>query len=251
MSYAAPPPPSSYSPTPQVTFDVIGEAWEMFRVQMGPWIITGIIVVVIGGGFGLLMSIPEFVVNRHQFDQSVPPPSTQVSILMTLWGFFRGIISTIIGYIFTGGMVRMAIRQLRGEQISPADLFSVGDVIGPLLLASFLCGLVSGFAALLCCFPSFIVNGLLMLTVPLVVDPRMGATDAMTGSFNALKSQWVMATCFFFVLSLLSGIGFFACCVGIFFTMPFMPLSVALTYRNFFLNAQPVPPPPLTGYAPL
>ena len=68
---------------------------------------------------------------------------------------------------------------------------------------------------MLCVIPGFIVSGLFMLAIPLVVEGRLPATGALIQSWNALKSQWLVATVFHFVLILAALSGVLLCGVGI------------------------------------
>jgi len=138
----------------------------------------------------------------------------------------------------------MAIRQINGERISIDDFFRIGDVAAPLLGMSALLATAVMIGAYMCYIPGFILSGLFMFAPALVVDRKLKAVDALTTSFNMLKSNWLMATLFYFVISLLSGLGVLACCVGVLVTVPLMYLSVAVGYQSFLYGQQ------TPGYAP-
>ena len=61
-------------------------------------------------------------------------------------------------------------------------------------------------------------------------SPRAGAL---------LSSQWLTATVFHLVLSVVSSLGVIFCCVGILFTGPLYSLSIAILFHEFF---EPVTP---------
>ena len=86
----------------------------------------------------------------------------------------------------------------------------------------------------LCFIPGLIVFGLLMLAIPLVSEGRLPATGAMIQSWHALKSQWLTAAVFHWVLFILAGSAYFLCFVGVLFTGPLYCLSVTILYHNFF-----------------
>jgi uncharacterized membrane protein len=52
-----------------------------------------------------------------------------------------------------------------------------------------------------------------------------------------LKSQWLMATLFIVVVTILGFVGLILCGVGAIFTMPFYFLSIALLYDDFVRGA--------------
>ena len=90
---------------------------------------------------------------------------------------------------------------------------------------------------MLCAIPGFIVSGLFMLAIPLVVEGRLPATGALIQSWNALKSQWLVATLFHFVLILAALSGVLLCGVGVFFTGPLYCLAISILYRDFFSSS--------------
>jgi uncharacterized membrane protein len=157
--------------------------------------------------------------------------------LGTMLIMFVGFIAImVVAFIMMGGLYRMAIKQVRGEPIQISDLWSVTDVIGQLALGGLLMGLSIGLASLACYLPAFIVAGLLMLTIPLIVDQKMGAIDAMTRSWNTLKQEWLMAAVLYFVLTFIASIGVVALYIGMLFTYPLLFLGTALVYRDFILG---------------
>jgi hypothetical protein len=149
-------------------------------------------------------------------------------------GALQFLVSTVVSSFFLGGMIRMAGHQLRGRAPRIEDLFSVTDVWFDLLLAGFLYGLATVLGCMLCLIPGFIASGLLMMTVPLVVENHLPATGALKMSWNALKSQWLVATIFHFVLILAAVSGVLLCGVGVLVTGPLYSLSLAILNREFF-----------------
>ncbi len=78
-----------------------------------------------------------------------------------------------------GGMYRMALKQIDGHSIGLHDLVSGTDILQSLALASLLAGLAA-LAGFVCpVIPGWIISGILMFTLPLVVDERLKATDAI------------------------------------------------------------------------
>jgi len=124
----------------------------------------------------------------------------------------------------------------------------------PLIGASILIGIGTQIGAMLCIIPGLILAGLWMLTLPLIVDKKMGVIEAMSASFNALKSDMLTATLFYLVLSLVAAIGALLCGVGALFTYPLFPLAIAIVYRDFFLGGNTggptlnMPLPPQSAY---
>src|SRR5262249_61358893 len=152
------------------------------------------------------------------------------------------ILSTKVSGCFAGGMIRMAGQQIRASAPRFEDLFSVTECWFDLLLVSFLIGLSTWAGLHLCIIPGFIVHGLFMLAIPLVVEGRLPATGALIRSWQALKSQWLTAAVFHWVLIILAVSGIVLCFIGVFVTGPLYSLFLALLFHNIF-GWGPVPAP--------
>lgn len=216
---------------PRVRFGAIGEAWGLFLQQAGVWIpavvIAGLCNAAIGGAVGVSLH-REFGL-RVQFGGGFP-------IAMRRMPGAEAALSAFLYGLFLGGMFRMACKQVRGQPIRVTDLFGVTDCLLELAVASVLIGLatVLGFSCLV--LPGFVIPALLMFTLPLVVDGRLRALDAMARSWNVLKGEWLSATVFHVVLAMVAGLGALFCCVGIVFTAPLYSLAIAVLYRDAFLG---------------
>jgi hypothetical protein len=228
---------SGWAPEPRIRFDAIGDAVEVLKRDLGAWVLA----VLMAGAIGVLASmciqygimLPLFGANVMMGggpDAFSPFAFGQIAVSM-----FASFIGSLPYYILGGGMFRMAVRQVRGERINPMDLFQIGDVWVQLLIAGVLITIASYVGLLLCFFPIFIVYGLTMFTLPLIVDRRMQAVDALTLSVNTLKKDWLMATLFAVVILLIALAGACACGVGLLFTWPIYLLAIAILYRDYFM----------------
>lgn len=237
-NYGSTPPPPGPA---EVNFDVITKAWEILKPNMGVWVIAfliylgitftiSFIIGLITGG-SQTVQIPTGGVPG-QFPASPATPNLPVLILSNLIQF-------VIGQFLLSGIYRMAIQQVRGRAPQLGAMFSVGDVLPSVLGAAILTTLATFAGVLFCIVPGLLLSGLFMFTIPLIVDRKLGAIDAMATSFNTLKSQMWMALAFALVIGLLSGAGILLCCVGIFVTAPLGILSLATLYRDFFPEPSP------------
>lgn len=217
---------------PRVRFSAIGDGWGLFWDRAGTWMLAGLAVVignwivhaVVGSIFGGRIHL-----GGAGFRLDLPPSGQVLDVVL----------STVVNGLFIGGMFRMACRQLRGRPIAVTDLFGVLDVLGDLVLGAALFGLCLFIAGLFCGFPAFIVAGVLMFTFPLIVDGQLNGVEAVRQSWHALKREWLTATVFHLVITILSGVGALCCCVGLFFTLPLYCLSIAVLYHDFFLGKGP------------
>jgi uncharacterized membrane protein len=130
-----------------------------------------------------------------------------------------------------------ALRQIREGSLRLEALGEITPVLGKVLVAAFIEVLLTSIGYALFIVPGLVVSGLLMFALPLVVDQKLEPLDAIRRSFDMLKSQWLMATLFIVVVTILGFVGLILCGVGAIFTMPFYFLSIALLYDDFVRGA--------------
>lgn len=141
----------------------------------------------------------------------------------------QGIILAPFGYAITV----MTLKLVRGESITFKDAFcgfpkffqSLGGVVLPYILTT--------LAIVACCIGAPIVGGLLMLTLPMMIDQNMSIGQAMSTSFAKLRPHIWMAMLLFICYAILSTLGAMACLVGAIFTFPLYFIVPALVYRDF------------------
>jgi hypothetical protein len=218
----------AYRAFPRVRFSAIGEAWEFLQARWPLWVLTVLIVLtgnwVLGG-----MVFSAFGIKK--------PDGT--------WPFWIGLsrpglalqfgLSTVVNGVFLGGMFRMACRQIRGRGVGVGDLFSILDVLPQLFLGSVLYALATYAGFCVFVLPGFIVAGILMFTIPLIVDGGLDATDALGQSWRALKGQWLVAAVFHAAAGFVAWMGLCFCGVGFLLTAPLYCMSIAVLYRDFFM----------------
>jgi hypothetical protein len=223
----------------EVRFDAINEAWDLFRQEMGTWVIAMLFALgIVAGAYfavALLMGLLFAAGGTGR------PGAGDIFAA----GFFMSMILTMVlmlivwGFLYSG-LIHMAVKQVRGQPITFSDIFAAGSVVPTAIAATLIVGIASWIASWCLIIPGIIVSGLLMLTMPLVVDARYSAVQACQASWDALKQDWIKAACLYFVLQLVGGVGVLACGVGLLFTMPLVFLATAVVYRDFFLT-QPAP----------
>ena len=256
-----------YQTAPQVSLDWMSKGWGYFTQKMGVWIGAMLLCFV---GLIILeaaLFIPTGFYAAIQNGAAQNPRAPSFSPYGTLGAsqtglmYLIGFVLTGVMHIILGGLYRMGLRQIRGEEIGLADFLSIGDVALPLfgagLLTSFLCML----GTYLCVLPGIVLYGLFMFTPLLIVDRKLGVIEALRESVEMLKSQWLMAAVFILVAYLVASLGFLACIVGGVATCSMFILSIAYGYNTFSQSmqlapsygaAQPGvwPPPPSASNAP-
>jgi len=200
------------SPAPQVRFDVINQAFALFQQQMGQWVLITLTYLVV-----------VFV----------------AALILAFVPIIGQMVSGIPAMIMLGGIYRTALKHFRGQQVAVADLFDIGDIMGPLIVAGILANIAIGVGSLLCILPGIVVAGLLMFAVPMIADRGVDGVEALRASWNALKSQWLMAGLFQIVMGLITLAGALVCGVGVLFALPVVILSITILYRDFFPEGTP------------
>ena len=206
-----------YTPQRQINFEVFKGAWKLFEQNPTVWLVTTLVLVV-------TVSIPMII----------------ISLLIP---FVGGFLASIPALILLVGLFRMALKQIRGEEISVGDAFDVADVLAPAAVAAalFLLGTSIGFALLI--IPGMVIGGLLLFTFPLIADGKCGdGIEALKLSFETLQSELVMAAVFYLVQSIILTAGILFCGVGIFVAGPIIVLAQALLYRGYFPDGGAAPP---------
>jgi hypothetical protein len=214
---------------PTVQLGSIGEAWRLYRRHWGVWSLTMLVSIVgaaIGEGVGTLLLRAA----------SIGMLGGLVGLGNSGFPILPAILGTIIAGFFLGGMIRMAVNQVRGRQPHLGDLLSITDVWFDLALGSGLLGLFLFVGWHLLVVPGLIVGGLLMFMYPLIVDGRLPATGAIIQSYHALKSQWLIATVVHLAVATVAGLGGLLGGIGLVVTGPLYALSIAVMYRDLFLS---------------
>lgn len=218
--------PGSWPAVPRVRFGAINESWGLYLAQWPTWVVVSLIILasnaaleaVMESAFGVRLDLPD-----GGFRLSVPPGGQVIHVLAV----------AVLNGFFLGALVRLACRQLRGLPIGVSDLLGVTDVARELAVGSALYAAGCLVAASLCFLPALVLAGVWMFTIPLIVDGRYGAVDALGRSWTALKGQWFYATLFHLSAYSLAGLGACLCGVGLVVTLPLYALSVAALYRDF------------------
>lgn len=212
-----------------VRFNAISEAWHLFTQRWGTWMLTVLLVLVcyslVGSTVFAVFGAPK-VKGVEAFRFPFTQGSHAIPAVLTM---------ILVGFL-VGGMIRMACLQVRGLAFDVGTLFSVTNVAGDLMIGSLLYGLACSVGFFLLFFPGLVVFGVLMFTIPLIVDGGVPPMDALRKSWDALKGQWLSATLFHIAIWFLSGVGACFCFVGLLATAPLYSLSIAILYRDFFLH---------------
>src|SRR5206468_58067 len=113
-----------------------------------------------------------------------------------------------------------------GETLEIGNVFSALDVFGRLFGLTAALTIVGvliqrlPFGGPLSIIAWLLLGGLLLFAVPLIVDERMGVTEAVRTSVEAARGQLLMAVLFTLAIALVAGVGLALCLVPALFTIP-------------------------------
>lgn len=247
--YNAPgPPPFNPAPAPMgspVSTDVIGQAWDMVKPQIGMWIVA----ILIGGAVsGLLSGFNNVLSFMGGQNQESSPIIVILSLIVSL-------ASIIVGLLVTAGLTKMAIHHVRSGQADIGKLFDITDVIVPVIIGGILMYIAIGIGMIFLIIPGIIAAIGLSMAIPIIVDQKVDGVEALKRSWATCKPHLGALFLLYFVIGLLNIAGFCACFVGLFITSPISQVAIALTYRNLFgigasessVAPSVFPPPPIAS----
>lgn len=211
----------------------------MFTEQWKGWVTLSLgfflAVVVPMVAFILVMYVAIFATMSAPGPRGAPPELPVMTLLFLYLGMFALIIVLMpLTVLLMGGAYRAAFKQLRGGQVEFRDLFSARDCYWRLLGAMLIHGVLVFLGMVLCVIPAFIVSGLLMFTMPLIVERNLGVFEAMRASRDVAQPNLLMFTLFAFVVQLIGSAGSYACYVGLLASWPLMFTITAVAYRDCF-----------------
>ena len=276
----------------QVDYGWISESWRLFTAQIGPWVVATLL---------LLAPVIVFYIAYYAYmlitilpNGFAPPPTPPVGATGLPTGALSpgpsaakmnaqmaGLIPYAIGFglLFSlwaaylyGGMLRMAVRQVRGLPVEMKDIFRGGPLFGRMLGAIFLLGFGAYGLEALCLGPMGIVTwrhgpplaigltaavgGILLFALALLaysllipafalMADGVGVFDALKRSVKAMKGQAAAGAGFVFVFGLLVYASQLLCGIGTLATLPMGFLITALAYRDMvgMPNMAPLPGP--------
>ena len=88
--------------------------------------------------------------------------------------------------------------------------------------------------ALVCAIPATYLAVCWKFTLPLIVDKQMDFGAAMKASWKMVNKHWWLVFGLTILISLLNLAGFFACCVGLLFSIPIGFAALMIAYETIF-----------------
>ncbi|HEY3379260.1 MAG TPA: hypothetical protein VGL77_17405 [Armatimonadota bacterium] len=187
------------------TFRAFAANWGVWVLQSLIYNAAAMVVVVVGAvaivaTFGM-STLTGLLNNRHPAQLPSIPTSLIASAILI--GVLTLVMIWAVATFLQAGMNATAVKQLRGEPIAVADIFSAGYAFWPSLGATVLCGLLTFGALLLCIVPALFVWPFFFLLYPIIVDRRQGAIDSLAMGYALVKQNYFLFFLYGIVISLL------------------------------------------------
>ena len=238
MSVAYGSPGGGYTPLGRVNFDWISQSWRFFGQAAGIWILAillyGIVSSVVTGIISTVFPNPGYVAPPGPFGTMSFHWGVQYgtnSNVTPLGQLLAALFTWVFGAFQSASLYRLAIKQVRGEAVSFGDAVGGGPYFGNMLVLLLLVFLLSLFGILALCLGVFVVAAFTLPAQALVADGR-SAAEALSQSIAGMKQDWLNATLFIFVFSLLVVASVIPCGLGLFVTIPMLHIVGVLAYRD-------------------
>ncbi|MBS1722011.1 MAG: hypothetical protein JSS66_03270 [Armatimonadetes bacterium] len=207
-------------------FGVIVRAFNLVKDNWQPFVTAGLFIFV---AYGALTAVSYFCMLMMGFLGGDRP-----GLVLAILPFFFMImaVALVMSSMIQAGLSNMGLKAVKGEPIQATDIFAPLRNPAPYLLASVLVAVAVMIGLLGCFVGAYIVAGLTMFVFPVMIDQKLAPMDALKTSVNMLKSQWLLATAFYFVVMLVGQLGAYACYIGLAFTMPVAYVAIAMAYEE-------------------
>jgi hypothetical protein len=213
--------------------EVFNHAFENYKkIALYAGLVLFVFSVILGVlAFGILTSIFGIAALDKTFFESVKLEN--LSGIFIVVYLIIGVLVTAILSPFTAGFLKMADCGENDTEFNVSTFFEYykAPYFKEIFTATLLIGLVSSGLSTLIELASIELVGMLIsiaisfltfLTIPLIVFGNLKAIEAIQTSFSIVTKQIWILILLLFVSFIASMVGFIGCCIGIFFTIPFM-----------------------------
>ncbi len=216
-----------FYPSPILFGEVFERTWQVYKANLGLLLGGGFLIFVLMGIITQVVNV-LFGVNADQFQVGFEVQVDNASSMLRQ--IAAGLVTQVINAFFFLGWITMTLKMARGENASLGDLFSVVPIYpqGAAIHVLFSLGATIGF--MLCFFPGLWFALAFGLTLYMFVDQRTGIVESFQYSYRAMRGNMLTLLGLELVMLGLIVAGVIACCVGLFFTLPFCGLLMTIAY---------------------
>ncbi len=228
--------------------DAFNYGWKKFQENIGPWIlgvlILGVAVIIVqvvyqlivGGVLGSTSATLEY----DSVTGEVTSSSTGLGA--SFWGglvlsFLLLVPVAILGMIVTAQLVRAGLGTVDQGRIELSKFFET-KLLGPVIIAAIIAGLLTLVGVLACYVGSIIVAFFIQFYAYFVLGEEQGPWDAIKSSFSFVNAHLANIVVLFLASLLATFIGALLCGVGLLVAYPVVLIAHAYTFR--VLRGEPV-----------
>lgn len=150
-------------------------------------------------------------------------------------------LSGIISILFSGVMAKMAFDAIDGKKAS-FDAFKMPVMTYVNYLATtIVVGFLAGIGMIFCLLPGIYIAIRLEFAANYVIDRGYGISDAIKASWHDTKGNFWGIFGAVIIIALFMGVGYLACCVGGFYTVPAGTIALCVLTRLFAQTSDYMP----------
>ena len=227
---------SVFSPGEAITF-----AWERVKADPGTILATVIVGMILVWVVAFVTSFMAKIVAGVGGASTSRHVGSAFDMLAPLYLGMAGIgsiIDIVVSSFIVAGIMSFSLKVAKGLPYTFGDLFSGAPFFVSVLVANFVSTLAIGLGMLFLIVPGVISALGLCMTLPLVIDRKLGPIDALHESWKLTDGHKTNLFIFGLIAVGLAIAGACACGVGILLVMPI--LYIAHMYIYLKLTGQPV-----------
>lgn len=221
--------------------DLLGEAWNKtkgtkgviwggFIAFYGAMIAASLVLVFVLSLFGTLGALGLASLGDESGSGMLAAGAFGVVIMILM--FSLALIALV--YPFVAGINMVGIRQAAGQPVRFAEVFSHFGRTLPLLLAAILMGVLVSIGYSLFILPGIYLSIALMLTIPLIVERKLSAWQAIVTSCRAINQHWFKVFFLYVVLGIILTLSMLLLFIGLIWTFPMFIVAQGILYRTIF-----------------
>ncbi len=219
----------------QVNWDVLSEAFEIVKNNWVAFCVYSLIAFVASYIVNFVVQLPfqaaMMGVQTTAQDNPEAALGAALAAMGPMWAI-SWVVSIAVNGMLAAGIYMLTIKVLTGIKPEIGDAFEMFKLFMPIVVAQLLATLFALPGICVICIGYVFTYGLFSMAVPVVLVEKKSGYDAVIRSLELAKPHWMMVGLFVLVTQILAGIGFVACCVGIFFTLPWAMVAQFLMYRD-------------------
>jgi uncharacterized membrane protein len=206
-------------------------AWEKFLANAGVLVAVVLIGAIAGACAGAPGAIVQTAAQLATAEMDDPDQATTITLVATGVRAIFQLLSVVVQAYITLATARVALKIVRDEAVSVADMIVPAGMFGKGLVAGVLSYMATVFGLLFCFVPGIVIAMGFFFSQFVVVDRELGPIDALAESWRLTDGEKLSLLGFGLVCGAIMLVGVLACCVGTFAAAPVVALASAYVYE--------------------